>query len=441
MFLDIAGRILLQGSDALSVRKRLVAGTLLNLVATAFNQGSTLAINIIVARMLGQEGFGQYALVLSTLFTAAFVAQIATGSTAVKYVAEFRSTDPSRAGRIVGLCALVTLVTSGVAFLGLLLGADWLARVAMKEPSLAFALRLGAAFVIFNCLNFYQMGALAGLESYPALARTGMVGGLAAVSVSVPITWVFGLSGAVFALVLAALLRWGVCAHALRRETRRQGIAVAYRGAWRERAILGKFAMPAALSGFLTMPATWLANLFLIQQPNGFSQNAFYNAAMNLKTIVMFLSNNVNSVGMSLLSNQKGLNDRRRYRQLYFANIAICTALMLVAGGVVLLGGRYLLRLYGEHFDSALPVLTILLLTALVETVSLSIYQIVQSHGRMWVSFWAVSLPISICLPVLSYFWSPLHGALGLAMSLAVATVFHLVMTCVVAFPVARKLL
>ncbi|MEI7906946.1 MAG: oligosaccharide flippase family protein, partial [Bacteroidota bacterium] len=309
-----------------------------------------MAINIMVARMLGVELFGQYAIIQSTLLTVAFVAQLATGSTAAKYVAELRSSDPIRAGRVVGLCALTTLATAAIGAVLLALYADWLARVAMHEASLGFALRLGAAFIIFNCLNFYQVGALAGLESYPTLAYTGIQGGLVAFSLSIIGTWLYGLNGAIASLAVAAMMRWIICQYALERELSRCGIVTTYRGSWKERAILWNFSIPAALSGFLTMPGTWLANLFLIQQPNGFAQNALYNAALTLKAAAMFLTNNANSVGMSILSNQKGLNDSKRYLKLYIANLLICLVMMLVIGCVVIAASPLIFRLYGPTF-------------------------------------------------------------------------------------------
>jgi O-antigen/teichoic acid export membrane protein len=96
------------------LRDRLIKGTALNLVATSFNQGSTLITNIIVARILLKQGFGEYMMVCFTLLTAASLSQLSMGYTAAKYVAEFRSASPERAGRIMGLCALVTIVTAAV---------------------------------------------------------------------------------------------------------------------------------------------------------------------------------------------------------------------------------------------------------------------------------------------------------------------------------------
>jgi len=140
------------------LRDRLIKGTALNLIAVGFNQGSTLIANIIVARILMKQGFGEYAMVQSTLLTVAVLSQLATGYTALKYIAEFRSSDPERAGRIMGLCALVSALMAGVGTLLLIAMAPWLAGAMLKAPHLAVALMIGSVFLFFSAINGYQTG-------------------------------------------------------------------------------------------------------------------------------------------------------------------------------------------------------------------------------------------------------------------------------------------
>src|SRR4030042_25360 len=131
------------------LRERLIKGTALNFIACAFNQVSTLIVNIIVARILLKQSFGEYAMVQSTLLTVAALSQLATGYTASKYIAEYRSSDPEGAGRIMGLCALVSAVMAGVGTILLVAIAPWLADAVLKAPHLAFALMIGSGFFFF----------------------------------------------------------------------------------------------------------------------------------------------------------------------------------------------------------------------------------------------------------------------------------------------------
>jgi O-antigen/teichoic acid export membrane protein len=67
------------------LRDRPIKGTALNLIAVAFNQGSTLIVNIIVTRILPKQNFGEYGMVQSTLLMVATLSQLATVYTAEKF--------------------------------------------------------------------------------------------------------------------------------------------------------------------------------------------------------------------------------------------------------------------------------------------------------------------------------------------------------------------
>ena len=57
------------------------------------------------------------------------------------------------------------------------------------------------------------------------------------------------------------------------------------------------------------MPMIWLANSFLVRQPGGYGEMALYSAANNLRILVLFLPNVMNSVGLSVLNNEKAKGD------------------------------------------------------------------------------------------------------------------------------------
>lgn len=92
------------------LRSRLGRAVIWSVIESAFNQGSTLLVNLVVANLLGRRVFGEYAIVQATLLTIGTIAQLSTGYTAAKYVAEYRSRDPPRAGRILRFCRRISAV-------------------------------------------------------------------------------------------------------------------------------------------------------------------------------------------------------------------------------------------------------------------------------------------------------------------------------------------
>jgi O-antigen/teichoic acid export membrane protein len=398
------------------LRDRLIKGTALNLIAVAFNQGSTLIANIIVARILLKQTFGEYAMVQSTLLTVAGLSQLATGYTASKYIAEYRSSDRQRAGRIMGLCAIVSAVMAGVGALLLIGLAPWLASNMLKAPQLAVALMIGAGFIFFSVINGYQAGALSGLEAYGGLAKAGVASGIAAVAAISLGAWWGGLNGTMIGLSISALVRCVIHNRWLRLENMVQSIVPQYRGSLgQEKAIVFKFAMPAAIAGCYMMPMIWLANSFLVRQPGGYGEMALFSAANNLRIIVLFLPNVMNSVGLSVLNNEKAKGDINHYNRVFRYNVLHIFLVSL--GGILVMGlfGRPMLQLFGKDFGAGHFLLWLLLVASLFESISLALYQYVQSQAKMWPAFFSITVPREAFLVTAAYYLVQSYGGAGLA--------------------------
>jgi len=385
------------------------------------NNGANFLTNIAIANLLGREIFGQYGMIQSTLSTFVGVAYAAGGITATKYIAEFRSSDKERAGRVLGLCSATTMVTGTIATLLVLFSAPWLASTTLKAPFLAKSLQIAAAIIFFTVTNAYQMGALAGLESYREWAIANGLQGPIQLGICTLAAWKWGLQGAVVGLLTTSAVRWLILQLALKKEAIKQGIFIRYKGLWQERSILLGFALPAAISSLSAAPAIWLGNTFLVRQSGGYSQLALFSAALNLKNVVMFLPLLLNNVGMSLLNNQRGENNRLRYRKVFWTNVLMTAASAI--GGAVFIGisGSHLLRLFGKSFPEAFPTLVILLCCAIVESVAMAVYLIISSEEKMWLALLAIVLPRDCALVLLAYQLTAKYGVVGLGLAHAIA--------------------
>lgn len=395
------------------VATRMHAGVAWTLIGAGFNQGSTMIVNLAVANLLGREAFGRYTMVLATLTTVAAIGQLSMGYTATRHIAEFRSTQPDRASRILTLCALVSLVSATVAGGLLAISSNWLARVVLEAPELSLLLRLAAAAVFFAVLNGFSTGALAGLESYRALARVGIASGTLYAVVCIVLARSFGLTGAVSGLGLSAAVQCVLLGVTLARQAAGNGIRIARHGWWEDRALVSNFALPASLGGVLTLPAIWIAGALLGRQAGGYHQLALFGAANTFRTVVLFVPQAVNNVGMSILNHQRRVS-ADGYSRVFRWNAFLTASSALGAAAVLLLLGGPLLQLFGPTFIEGRNVLAILLGAAVIEALAIALYQVVVSHRRIWASLVFVSLPRDITLVVAAALLTPLWGAAGL---------------------------
>lgn len=404
------------------LRGRFGRGVFWNLVGTLFAQGSVFLTAIILARLLGKEIFGELGMIQSTLLTLTSIAQVSTGLTATKYVAEFRDVDKARAGRVLGLCSVLTLATGVVATALLVISAPWMAEHVLAAPHLAVSLTISAAFVLFSVMNGYQIGALAGLESYKSISIYGALLGAAHLAVCGLGAVFFGLHGALGGMAVSALLRWGVFGVVLRREINKQSITIQRREGLKEREILSRFALPAALSGLTAMPAIWLGNALLVQQSNGYVEMGIYSAVNNIRMLVLMMPALLNSVGVGVLNNKFGNRDGEGYLGLYYANISV-TAVMAVVGAVMMVTlSAFIPGWYGMEFsDTSERLILILALAIIPEALSVSLYQLIQSSERMWTSFILVALPRDLLMIALATILIPKWGGVGWALAYAMS--------------------
>jgi O-antigen/teichoic acid export membrane protein len=178
--------------------------------------------------------------------------------------------------------------------------------------------------------------------------------------------------------------------------------------------VILKFALPAIIAGYYSMPMIWLANTFLVRQPGGYGEMALYSAANSLRILVLFLPSVMNSVGLSVLNNEMAKGDLTHYNRLFRFNVLYIFLVSL--GGVLGVGifGRPILQLFGKDFGAGHFLLWLLLVASLFEGLSIALFQYLQTKAKIWLSFFNINVPREAFLVVASYYlvqsWAkPLH--------------------------------
>jgi FkbM family methyltransferase len=148
---------------------------------------------------------------------------------------------------------------------------------------------------------------------------------------------------------------------------------------------------------------------------------AIFSASFSLMAAVLLLPSIANNVGMSLINHHKGTGNSLEYRQIFWVNLAVTTAIVVAGAVAAAVLGPELLRLFGKNFKNGYTTLLILLVAAVPQGLAVALYQIIQSQAKMWLSFLAVSVPRDALIVILAYWLIPTHGASGVAFGYAAA--------------------
>ncbi len=95
-----------------SLRQQIAKSVSFQTLGSVATQGASFLSLLIVARLLGKEPYGRFALVQSTVNTFIGAAALGLGVTATKYVSEYRAAQPQRLGRIFSMSSAAALLAA-----------------------------------------------------------------------------------------------------------------------------------------------------------------------------------------------------------------------------------------------------------------------------------------------------------------------------------------
>jgi O-antigen/teichoic acid export membrane protein len=403
-----------------SLRARFTLGAFWSVAGAVISRGFNLLASVVCARILGRTQFGELGMIQSTVGMFGVLAGLGLGLTATKYVAQFRNSDPARAGRILALSAIAALISGILMTVLLVLGASFLAARTLAAPGLAKPLALGAGLVFFGALNGAQTGALAGFEAFRTIARVNIWSGLCSFPLVVFGVWRWGVSGAICGLVGSLGINWLLNNLALRRECHRAGVFYRFRHCFREWDVLHKFTLPAFLASVVVSPALWLANTFLIHRPGGYAQLGIYTAADRWRLLILFIPTSVFGMAIPLLSNLHGTGDSAGYHRAFRLNVIFNIGIVLLPAGLIAVFAAPLMSIYGPSFRAGWPVLVILAFSAIPESLNTALGHPLVVSNRMWWRFFVDLIFVGL-LVAAAWFLIPAWGAAGLALSYGLA--------------------
>ena len=405
--------------EASEIGYRLVKGTFWSVAGTVISRGLMFAAWGLVARMLGKTDYGELGMIQSTVGMFGVFAGFGLGLTATKHVAEYRSSDPKRAGRIIVISGLVAMVTGGLMATGLFVFASWLAEHTINAPHLAGVLRISALILFVNALNGAQTGALAGFEAFKTIAYVNLFVGIISFPILVGGAYFGGLTGAVWALAINLIVNWFLNHLALRKEAHRHKVTFSFRKCSHELAILWSFSLPMVLSSSLAGPVMWVCNSLLVNKPEGYAELGLYTAVYKFYSPAIFLTAILSNVYLPILSNSYASDSSQRFstqakRMLMTNGLGLLFLFSLFLGI-----SPILLPMYGNDYDFRFLLVFLVILSATLSAFggylnSVLVAMNIPWYGLIGNALWAI-------IYVGLFLYCSRYGAIGMAFSLSVS--------------------
>ena len=418
-----AARTRLLGYCGTRTRQRLARGAFWGGVAFAVSRGVSIVVSFLLARILGQVGFGEYGMINTTAGMIGGMAGLGIGTTVVKHIAEFKTSDPDKASRILALSSGITWISS-LLYAGVVVAlAPWIAAKALAAPQLEPMLRISAFTMAFMVVNGVQTSSLTGCEAFRANTVLGVVCSLLQSGLVLAGAWKWGISGAVWGLAAAMLATVWLTRHVVVREWRRFHLGLRWRDAAKEWRVLLDFSLPTFLSGISVGPVLWGCNALLANQPGGYGALGIYNAANQWQQVIQFLPGLMGMALLPVLSEKCGQGDVQGSFSVMWKMVKLVAGVVLPLAILVSLMSPWIMRGYGESFVAGHWTVVLSVATAALLAMMTPVGHLISASGRMWIGFWMNAGWGAAML--LASWWMVRWGAEGLAAARLIAYVFH----------------
>ena len=391
--------------EASPLAYRLARGTFWTMSGAVIIRSSGLAASILVARILGREGFGRLGIIQSTVAIFQVFAGFGLGLTATKYVSEFRIRDPQRAGRIIGFSHLVATVAGSAMSILLFLASGWLARRSLAAPELAPILRIAAPMLLLSSINGSQIGALSGFEAFKDIARVDLIAGIATFPLMVVGTFAAGLAGATGALVTTTLVNCALSHYFLRIRAHQHRVPVTYSGP-HDWGLLWRFTVPALISGIMGPPVIWMGNALLVNRSGGYAAMGVFNAGSQWQAVLMFVPSLMMQAVLPIMSSAHadGVTTSDFQRTLGMTQSAM-VAMAFPLATIFMFSSGLIMRFYGRGFQNGESVLIGVVASGLIQCIGAATGPAIQARGMMWTALlingsWGLTYLVFVYLTV-----------------------------------------
>lgn len=372
-----------------SVESRLARGVFWSITGTMISRGLMVAASVLIARLLGKTGYGELGMIRSTIEMSGVLAGFGLGVTATKFVSQFFRQDPDRAGRIIALSFISSILTGIAMTIVLLAIAPWLAIFMLNAPHLANVLRIGSPMILLSAVNGAQIGTLAGFEAFHTIARINVITGIVSFPILAFGAWADGLSGVILGQIIVLAINWWLNFCALGELYGRHGVKLSWRGSRGDLDFLWQFSLPAVLSSVMIGPVNWYCGVLVVNQPGGYGEMGVYSVGNQWFNVLMFLPVILGSVVLPILSEQMsgdGQEDSVGWSTMVMSmkiNAAFVLPLVLIFS----LASPYIMMMYGEGFAGHWPTLIVILITSGLLAIQTPVGQVITASGRMWLGF------------------------------------------------------
>ncbi len=393
----------------------LVASTIISSVGT-----------IIIARLLGSDNMGLYALAVAAPNLIATFRDWGVSTAMVRYTAQYNSENDVAKIRSVFISGFTFEIIVGLALAVLSISISGLLADAFQRPAIAQLIQITSVFILVGGLVNTATAAFTGLEKMhfnsimliiQSIIKTGLIIGLVVLGLGT-LGATIGFAVAVLIAGVTGVLLTYMMYSGLPKPTS-QGLGIVS-----TMKTLLKYGLPLSigsiLNGFLVQFYSWVMAYFVTDN----SAIGNYSVATTFIVLISFVATPVITVLLPAFSKLDYRKDHKDLQNIFQYSVKYATLLVLPVTTLVMsLAGPAVNILFGESYPTA-PLFLALLSLIYIFTAfgNLSVANLINSQGDTKFVMYVTALTVVIGFP-LSFILISQFGIIGLIVNSTVVVV------------------
>lgn len=343
------------------------------LLGSVIGKGLSLLAGIIVARFLGNEIYGEYGLIKTTLLNISVFSTLGLGYTGTRYVSRALADYKNEVRFIVRIVYRITLISSTLMAIVLFVFAQQVADL-IKAPDMTVALRMTAVIIVINAVNTAQIGMMSGLKQFRQIAINNTYTGILTLVTSTFFTYLWGFNGALISLFVSMLFNAIINNISIRRVSESFDDKSASIFSVSE---IVRFSIPIALQESLYSIVAWLGSYLIITYAN-YGELGTNSAAMQWSSVILFIPGVLKNVLLSYFSSSsETVSLRKKMIAINFVTTFFPWILILFFSG-------FISNFYGESYLGLRTVLCVSCLSPVFYSISSVIIYELIAYGENW---------------------------------------------------------
>lgn len=374
-------------------------------LATAISSVGGLAGSVLIARALGPGEYGKYTYIMWLVGNLTLVANLGLPNTVVRFLGEYGTSARSQHlyRQLLRLEAAVALALAlGLIAWGVAAGKDtWL-------------LVFSVALLVVTALGRITSAALSGLQDYAVAARTQIVCvPLLLLLMAVSLATYGHLVGILLAGLVTETLRCFMLVRGVNRQLRAAAEDTAHPLGREDWLRIGRYSGVIFLLMLADAVVWQKSEVFFLERFSTLEVVAIYSLSYGLVYMVMQVPTSISNILLPVFAEGYGTgNNAVMGRGYYLATKYLALAVVPLGVLAIVLAPQLIAMLYGPAYSGAVPILRVLLATAIIATFNRPISTaLLGAEKQNFVLGTTVVLALVNVLFDLALI--PRHGALG----------------------------